>query len=47
MIKVKNDIFILLNGKKRIEIQFINYQNKNHESINIQTTRFQNRIYFI
>ena len=36
IIKAKSDNFILPNGKKGIEIQFINFQNKNHESINIQ-----------
>ena len=46
IIKAKSDNFILPNGKKGIEIQFINFQNKNHESINIQTTWSHNRNLF-
>ena len=46
IIKAKSDNFILPNGKKGIEVQFINYQNKNHESINIQTTWSHNRNLF-
>ena len=46
IIKAKSENFILPNGKKGIEIEFINYQKKNQESINIQTTWSHNRNLF-